>query len=353
MTAKRTRWVSAVILSSRSRRRRQRAAAARELLAAGCDPIAERKGERKAAALEAAKALTFGDAAGRYIAAHRAGWRNAKHADQWRATLATYAFPIFGNLPVGSIDTALVTKALDPVWSTKPETASRLRGRIEAVLDWATARGYRIGENPARWRGHLDKLLPSAKQGPKGSPSPALPYHDLPAFMATLRGQDGIAARALEFAILTAARTGEVIGATWDEIDLAERHWTVPAERMKAGPHIVSLYRRPRSRSSKRCSSSLATASRRARFPRRKDGKPLSNMSLLMVLRRMGRGDLTAHGFRSTFRDWCAEQTSFPGEVAEMALAHAVGDKVEAAYRRGDMFDKRRQVMNEWARFGA
>ena len=232
--------------------------------------------------------------------------------------------------------------------ATKPETASRLRGRIEAVLDWATVRGYRKGENPARWRGHLDKLLPARSKVRKVEHHPALPYVELADFITALRSQDGIAARALEFLILTATRTGEVIGARWDEIDLEEKIWIVPAARMKAGrEHRVPL-----------STAALAILSEMKEsresdfvFPGGKKGKPLSNMAMLAVLKRMDRGDLTAHGFRSSFRDWAAERTNFPREVAEMALAHVVDDKVEAAYRRGDLFEKRRQLMEAWARF--
>ncbi len=254
---------------------------------------------------------------------------------------------MFGDLPVAAVDTALVTKAIEPVWTLKPETASRVRGRIESVLDWAKARGYRAGDNPARWRGHLDNLLPARSKVRRVEHHAALPYGEAAAFMAELRRQEGMAARALEFAILTAARTSEVLGARWGEINIAERLWTVPGERMKAGrEHRVPL-------------SDAAMAIIEAMAERRQGefvfagarGGTLSNMAMLMLLRRMGRGDLTAHGFRSTFRDWAAERTNFPADVAEMALAHTVADKVEAAYRRGDLFAKRRQLAEAWARF--
>jgi integrase len=255
---------------------------------------------------------------------------------------------VFGKLPVQSIDLAMVLKVLEPIWSTTSETASRLRGRIEAVLDWATVRGYRQGENPARWRGHLDSLLPSRAKVQAVRHHPALAYDQMGGFMEALRQQEGVSARALEFVILTACRTSEAIGATWDEIDLAAKLWTIPANRIKAGrEHRVPL-----------SAPALAILERMAVirtgshvFPGGKAGKPLSSMALLMVLRRIGRGDLTAHGFRSSFRDWAAERTSFPPEVAEMALAHSVSDKVEAAYRRGDLFEKRRQLADAWAKF--
>jgi integrase len=268
--------------------------------------------------------------------------------DQWRNTLNSYASPVFGSLPVQAVDVALVMKALEPIWKTKPETASRLRGRIEAVLDWAAVRGYRRGENPARWRGHLDKLLPARAKIQKVEHHPALPYDEIADFIAVLQDQEGIAARALGFLILTATRTGEIIGTRWDEIDFENRIWVIPGARMKAGrEHRVPL-----------SGAALATLRQMNEiregdfvFPGGKKGKPLSNMAMLSVLKRMGRDDLTAHGFRSTFRDWAAECTNFPREVVEMALAHTIENKVEAAYRRGDLFQKRRQLMEAWARF--
>ena len=289
--------------------------------------------------------MTFDQCADAYLAAHRAGWRNAKHAAQWSSTLATYVSPIFGNLPVQAIDVALVTKALEPIWTAKPETASRMRGRIESILDWAKVRGYRDGENPARWRGHLDHLLPARAKVSKVRHHAALPYDELAGFMGKLRAQGGTSARALEFAILTAARTGEVIGARWAEIDLPGKTWTIPAERMKAGrEHRVPL-----------SAAALAILETQAALTENEFVFPgqqragLSDMALWMALRAMGRDDLTVHGFRSTFRDWAAERTNFPREVAEGALAHSLTDKVEAAYRRGDLFDKRRRLMTAWA----
>jgi integrase len=326
---------------------RDRARECRKLRLDGIDPIEARRAERAQAKLDAAKAVTFAECADAYITAHKAGWRNPKHAAQWPATLATYVNPTFGELPVQAIDTALVTRVMEPIWTKKPETASRVRGRIESILDWATARGYRQGENPARWRGHLENLFPRRSKVRRVEHHAALPYSELSAFMLALRQQEGVAARALEFTILTAARTGEVIGARWEEINIAERLWSVPAERMKAGrEHRVPL-----------CGKALEIVEEMRAiggnfiFPGGKRGKPLSNMAMTMLLRRMGHGDQTVHGFRSTFRDWAAEQTSYPNELCEIALAHALSDKTEAAYRRGDMMEKRQRLMTDWATY--
>jgi integrase len=327
---------------------RSRAAECRRLRLDGVDPIEARKAKRNEEKLEAAKSMTFDACAKAYVAAHEAGWQNAKHRDQWRNTLKTYCSPVFGNLPAQAVDVGLVMKALEPIWHEKPETASRLRGRIEAILDWATVRGYRKGENPARWRGHLDKLLPARGKVRKVEHHAALPYREIPPFMTELCEREGIAARALEFLILTATRTGEVIDVRWEEFDLNERVWTIPAARMKAGKeHRVPLSDR---------AVVIIQGLRKTRlgdfvYPGQRAGKPLSNMAMLKLLDRMGRADLTTHGFRSTFRDWAAEQTNFPREVAEMALAHTIGDRVEAAYRRGDLFEKRRELMEEWERY--
>ena len=309
------------------------------------DPLQVRQSERMAERLEAAKAMTFQQCAERYIEAHKAGWKNVKHGDQWAATLATYVYPLLGDLSVQVIDTALVMKALAPIWTTKTETASRVRGRIESILDWATTSGFRQGENPARWRGHLDNLLPKKGKVQKVEHHPALPYADMGAFMAALRGQDGIAARALEYTILTAARTGEVIGARWEEIDLPGAVWTVPPNRMKAGKE----HRIPLSLRAVAIVQAMQGVGGEFVFPGGKKGRPLSNMAMLALLKRMDRGDLTAHGFRSSFRDWAAECTDVPHEVCEMALAHTIGNKAEAAYRRGDLFDKRRALMEAWS----
>ena len=316
----------------------------------GVDPIERRRARRDADQAARAKTMTFKECADSCIKAHSAGWRNPKHAAQWPSTLETYVYPVFAALPVEVIDTALVMRAIEPIWTTKSETASRVRGRIETVLDWAKARGYRDGENPARWKGHLENLLPQKSKVRRVEHHAALPYVELPGFMAELRSQNGVAARAFEFMILTAARTSEVIGARWEEINLAERLWMVPAKRMKAGKeHRVPL-----------CDRAIEILEEMQKiregsfvFPGGKAGRPLSNMPFLMMLRRMGRGDLTAHGFRSTFSDWCAERTATSSEVREMALAHAVSDKVEAAYRRGDLFEKRRQLAAQWGRFCA
>ena len=327
---------------------REKAAACRSLRANGIDPIDTKREESAKSRAESSRAMTFEQCAVAYIEAHRTGWKNAKHAAQWTATLATYAYPVFGTEPVAAIDTSMVLKVLEPIWNTKTETASRLRGRIESVLDWARVREFRHGENPAHWRGHLDHLLPKRSKVAAVKHHAALPYDQVPAFMASLRAEVGVAARALEFCILTASRTGEVLGARWSEIDIKAKVWTVPPERMKARrEHRVPL--------SDRAMMILRQMRELPRdefvFPGGKEKRPLSGMAFLMLLRRMKRDDLTAHGFRSTFRDWAAERTSFPREVAEMALAHTISDKVEAAYRRGDLFEKRRRLAEAWAAF--
>jgi len=327
---------------------RQRAAAARRALLDGIDPIDARKARRAEAKLEASKAITFRECAESCIASQEAGWRNAKHVAQWKATLATYAYPVVGDLPVAGVDTGLVLKILEPLWPAKPETAGRLRGRIETVLNWATVREYRQGENPARWRGHLDGVLPRPGKIKRIKHHSALAYADLPAFMGELRQIDGISASALEFTILTAARTGEAIGAQWSEIDFAAKTWTMPAERMKASKeHKVPL--------SERALAILKRLPREGRyvFPSARTGKPLSNMAMLELLRGMRGTGVTVHGFRSTFRDWVAERTNYPEFVVEKALAHVVADRVEAAYRRGDLFEKRTRLMNDWAAYCA
>ena len=316
----------------------------------GIDPIEARRAEKRRAQLDAAKAVTFKECAEAYIKAHRAGWRNGKHAAQWEATLSTYADPVMGGLSVQAIDNVLVLKVLEPIWTTKPETAGRVRGRIESILDWAKVRGYRVGENPARWRGHLDKLLPARGKVRRVEHHAALPYAELPGFLVALREQEGIGARAVEFAILTAARTGETIGAHWNEINLLEKTWTIPAARMKAGrEHRVPLS--PRTLGILEEMQAHRHADDGFVFPGGKLGKPLSNMAFLMLLRRMDRDDLTAHGFRATFKTWASDRTGFQNEIVEAALAHVVGCKVEHAYRRGDMFEKRRRLMQQWATF--
>ena len=323
----------------------------RKLLLKGFDPIEHRKGERSRAQIESAKAMTFKECAEGYIKAHSAGWRNAKHAGQWESTLTTYVYPVFGRLPVQAVDTGLVTKVLEPIWATKTETAGRVRGRIESILDWAAARKYRDDDNPARWKGHLDKLLPARSKVRTVKHHAALPYDEMGAFMAALRSQAGVSARGLELQILTAARTGEVIGARWSEFDLDKGLWTIPADRTKTAKE----HRIPLSAAAKDLLKGLKEGAAPDGFvlPGGRTGRPLSNTAFLMLLRRMKRDDLTAHGFRSTFRDWAAERTAYPSEVAEMALGHAVADKVEAAYRRGDLFEKRRRMMDDWAEFCA
>jgi len=345
---------------------REKARQARHLLLDGLDVIDAKHAARAQAKLEAAKSMTFQQCADAYIASHRAGWRNAMHAAQWETTLREYAGPLIGALPVAAVDTGLVLKVLQqPVeakrggpagefWQARAETASRLRGRIEAVLDWAKARGYRNGsENPARWKGHLDHLLPPRSKVRRVEHHAALPYAELPRFLIELRAREGIAARAMEYLVLTAARAGEVLGARWNEINLDDATWTVPATRMKAGKeHRVPLSDRAIAILQKMQPLRPADDASAFVFPGR-PGRGFSNTSLWEALQSMGRGNITAHGFRSTFRDWAAERTNFPSEVAEMALAHVVGSKVEAAYRRSDMFEKRRRLMQQWATFCA
>jgi integrase len=330
-------------------RARVRAFEYRALVADGVDPIDQRNAQQAAARVENAKTITFDDCAKAYITAHADGWRSAKHLQQWRNTLDAYAAPVLGRLPIRAIDTGLIMRVLEPMWASKPETASRLRGRIESVLSWATVRGYRIGENPARWRGHLDSLLPAKSKVRKVEHHAALPYVDVGRFMHDLRQQAGLGARALEFLILTATRAGEVLNATWDEFDLETSTWSIPAGRMKGGrEHRVPL---------SDAAMAVLKAAQELRqsdyvFPGAKAARPLSLMSLKTTLERTGQ-NVTSHGFRSTFRDWAAEQTSYANHVVEMALAHAVPNAVEAAYRRGDLFDKRRRLMDDWAQFCA
>ncbi len=326
---------------------RDRARDARREIDAGRDPIDARE-ETKREAEGSGK--TFGEVAALYIAAHEDGWRNAKHRAQWHSTLKIYAEPKMGKLTVGKVTVGHVMDVLEPIWRGTPETASRLRGRIEAVLDFATARGWRKGENPARWKGHLANLLPKRSKIATVEHHAALPWGEAPAFMRALTAQKGTAALALRFTILTSARTSEVTGATWGEIDLKAKLWTVPASRMKAGQE----HRVPLSAAALAVLSAMHTPDVKPAdpiFPGAKRGKGLSNMSMTAVLRRMKRGDLTVHGFRSTFRDWAAETNPAPREVAEAALAHTVRDKVEAAYRRGDLLDRRARLMNDWAAY--
>jgi integrase len=314
------------------------AEAVRKQLREGIDPIDSK--------VKPVTAKTFSECAEAFIASNEKAWKNAKHRDQWKNTLKAYAEPHIGKLPIDRISVDDVLKVVEPIWTTKTETASRVRGRIEAVLDWAAAREYRDSDNPARWRGHLDKVLPPTRKVAKVRHHPALPYKDIPAFMADLRQRDSISARALEFTILTAARTGEVVGAKWDEIDDDNKVWTVPADRMKAGvEHQVPL--------SDRALAILKDIPRDGDFifVGMKPTEGLSNMSMLAMLKRMDRTDLTTHGFRSTFRDWAAETTEFPNELVEMALAHTIRNKAEAAYRRGNLLERRRVLMDGWSDF--
>jgi len=321
-------------------RARELASQARANLAEGINPKDARKPSEGA---------TFGECADRVIEAMRPSWRNDKHTAQWEMTLRDYAAPL-RQLSVDKIVTDDVLAVLKPLWNAKPETASRLRGRIERVLDAAKAQGFRSGENPARWRGHLDQLLPKRQRLTRGHHA-AMSYAELPAFMSNLQARQAMAALALEFAILTAARTGEVLGARWQEFDLDQAAvWTVPATRMKAGrEHRVPLS----PRALKIVKALHETRDGDFVFPGQKPGKPLSVMALEMILRRMKIDDATVHGFRSAFRDWAAERTNFPNEVCEAALAHVIGNKAEAAYRRSDLFDKRRKLMDMWANYCA
>lgn len=328
---------------------REKAAEVRTTKAERRDPIQAREAKRREQRLLEARGMTFRQCAEAYIAAHQAGWKNPKHGALWSATLETYAFPVLGNLAVGDVDRSLVIRVLEPIWTAKPETASRVRGRIEAVLDWAEAREYRKGDNPARWKGSLDKLFPKRSKVRSVRHHPALPYDQMPDFMASLKAQHWLAAEALQLTILTAVRTSEALGATWEEIDLERAVWSVPAARTKTGrDHRVPLSEQVLELLRGR---HKATGGEGFVFPGQRPTKPLSNMAMLKVLERIGRDDLTVHGFRSTFRDWAEEMTNFPGSVAESALGHVVGDKVEAAYRRGDLFEKRRKLMEAWGKF--
>jgi integrase len=335
---------------------RERARKARQLLADGIDPIDHRNKTAEARAVEAAKDKTFAEVATAYLRAHGGDWKNAKHAAQWKTSL-TKETKAIANLPVAAINTAHVLEVLEPIWRTKPETASRIRGRIERVLAYAIAAEYRKREdgNPARWDGHLQELLGSKAKAQKAKRErtgksdhhAALPYTEVPPFMTRLRQNESISAKALEFLILTAARTGEVIGATWEEVDLTEKVWTVGASRMKAGKeHRVPLS----ARAVKVLQSLPREDDNPYLFIGGKTGAPLSNMAMLELMKGMRPG-YVPHGFRSSLMDWAHERTAFPKVAIDLALAHTVGDKVEAAYRRGDLFEKRRRLMAEWARY--
>lgn len=327
---------------------REKADEYRKLVAAKKDPIEQRDAKDRDARAANDNRKTFKECAEAYIGAHAPGWRNAKHADQWRNTLKTYAYPFIGDLAVGDISVSNVCDVLQPIWNEKTETATRVRGRIESVLDYASVKGLRSGDNPARWRGHMDKLFPKRSAVRKVKHHEAVPYGDVPKFLQSLRAATSVSSAALQFVILTAARTGEALGAKWEEINEKDGVWTVPADRMKAKrEHRVPL-------------SSQALAALKAVQPVRnasglifpspiRDGEQMSDMALLVLVKRLAGEKFTTHGFRSSFRDWAAEQTGFPSEVVEMALAHTVRNQVEAAYRRGDLFEKRRKLMQAWA----
>ena len=321
---------------------------ARRLIAQGLDPIEHRRAEQAAAKIEAAKAVSFETFATTFMNGREAGLRNAKHRQQWRNTLATYAFPVIGNLPVGEIDTSMILRILNPIWQRKPETASRVRGRIEAILDAARVQGLRDGVNPALWRGHLAHILPAITNVRAVKHHAALAWRELPGFVASLRERDGVAAKALLFTILCASRSGEVRLARWSEIDIENKLWTIPKERMKARrEHRVPL--------SMAAIAVLEAMPRRDAdalvFPGASKERPMSDMTLTAVLRRMERGDLTVHGFRSSFKDWCRERTSFADILSEFSLAHTVGDKTTRAYGRSDLLDQRRALMQAWSDF--
>lgn len=341
---------------------REKAAKFRGMLDEGKDPKSTLAEKVVRAKVEAAKAMTFDEAATIYIRDHSAGWKNAKHADQWTNTIATYVSPFIGSLPVASIDLAMVRKVLDPIWTVKNETASRVRQRMEAVLGWATVSGYRQGENPARWKNHLDHLLAATSKVKKVENHPALPYARVGAFMEDLRGQSGIASLALEFAILTATRSGEVLSATPGEFNIQKALWTIPAERMKSKKeHSVPLSPR-----ALEIVKAMAKTDATYLFPNGDSGEALSDAAMLALIKRMdakasedgGEGwkddkgrRIVPHGFRSTFRDWAGECSNFPREVIENALAHQLKDKAEAAYARGTQLAKRKALMESWASF--
>jgi integrase len=351
---------------------RTRAKAARLQLLDGIDPVEDRKAAKAARALAAAKMMTFKECAEAYIVLNRAAWKNPKHGQQWTNTLETYVYPHIGHLPVAAIDTGLVLKCIEPIWRDKTETASRVRGRIESVLDWATVRGYRKGDNPARWSGLLEHALPAKGKVSKVEHFPALPYVELPAFMQELRQREGLAALALEFTILTSVRTGDIIANNrddkppmrWPHVNLHTRVWTIPNTKTE------TEHRVPLNDAAVRLLKEIKALelSGDVVFQGQEEGEPLSNMAMTTVIRRINDDrtatgapryvdpkqqdrDVTVHGFRSTFRDWAAEQTNYPNHVVEMALAHVIDSKVEAAYRRGDLLKKRFALAEAWARY--
>jgi integrase len=321
------------------------AAGCRRLLSEGVDPIESRNAERMANP----EGLTFKQAATDYIKAHRAGWKNKKHGQQWENTLSTYAYPVIGPVDVSEIDTAMVLRILQPIWSEKAETARRVRGRIESILDAARALGKCSGENPARWRGHLEQILPRRNRVRRVRHHPALPFADMPVFMQKLKQREAVGARVLQLVILTCVRTSEALLARPEEFDMDRRIWTVPADRMKMHKELRVPLSEPALAIVR---EALSTAQKGGYlFPGTRKGRPLSHVAMLFTLDRMGYPAITVHGFRSTFRDWVAECTEFPDSLAEMALAHAVESKVEGAYRRGDMLERRRTMMEAWARY--
>lgn len=324
---------------------REQAREARVCLSGGKDPLGVRNALVVASKAEQLSNLDFDRCAADYIKSHREAWKNEKHQKQWEASLRTYVSPHLGKLYVRRIDTPLVLKVLQPIWKTKTETASRIRERLERVLSWAAKQGYREGENPARWHGHLEELLPKPAKLKKVKHHPALRYRETGTFFEELRLQKGIGARALELTVLTASRTGEVLGAKWDEIDFKARVWVVSPERMKNSKE----HRIPLADAALDILKKLRGLHPLLVFPGAREDKTLSSMSMLTVLRRMNRADLTVHGFRSTFRDWAAEMTEYPKELAELSLAHTVGNAVENAYRRSDLFERRRALMQDWA----
>ncbi len=355
-------WILRYVLNSKAREMglgslvtfsladaRLRATEQRKLIADGIDPIEARRSNLVDKRLADANTITFDKAATAFIEANEAGWRSDKHGEQWRNTLATYASPVIGDLPVGAITTPLILKILQPIWATKTETATRVRGRIEKVLDWAKVQGYRTGDNPAAWKGHLSEALPKPSKVANAGHHAALPWSEMGQFMQALRAMPGAASLAAQLIILTATRTSEVIEAKWCEIDFATNLWVIPKDRMKG----FREHRVPLSKQAVAVLNQVKWDNKVSEyvFPNAKLENPISNMACLAVLKRMGRSDLTVHGFRSTFRDWAAESTAYPRDVCEMALAHAIEDKSEAAYRRGDLLEKRARLMADWATF--
>jgi integrase len=326
---------------------REKARELKEQIRQGVDPVAQRKAARASVLAEQAKEITFDESARRYINSIEPQFSNIKQAAQWRSSLNDYASPVIGKLPVGSVDLVMIQKILDPIWTTKTETATRVRARMESVLAWATVSGYRKGDNPARWKDNLDKIMPKPEKLRKRKNFVALPWREAAAFMTNLRQRTGRGAKALEFLILTAARSGEVRGAKWGEIDFDANLWTIPAERMKnREEHTVPLcadaMKLLRSLPKGRADAFI--------FPGEKRAQSLSDVSIAKPLKAMGVA-VTVHGFRSTFRDWCAESTNYPNIVAEKALAHTIPNAVERAYRRGELIEKRTKLMADWCKY--